>query len=301
MGKDKSVWILGTVYINPDDKRLLVPLPSKLGWAVNMGHPRSANLLWWLLVAILLGTLLVPIVIHPTLLTRAPGDPVWLVECWLIALVMIRLNGTFHWTDYRTLHLAGFGLAAASLGFGVQALVNGPLVLWWGLKHLSGLQQLTLGSVCGIAQTFGKWGALVLLLKSTPAGDTRSRIVQGLLVGLGFAVVEVCMIGVPAIWNQIPLSPLSLWERASATLFHIYSGGLVALAIAVRRFWPILLCIVLHALMDSVAVGLAAPLRWNLTGMESFFSAAAVVTWIAFLLSATQFTRTIQENESPTT
>ena len=79
---------------------------------------------------------------------------------------------------------------------------------------------------------------------------------------------------------------MSVWERVSASMFHIYAGGLVALAMYARLRWPIMLVIAIHAWMDFFTGGVAQVLGLSLYGLETMFSACAVATWLVFLLAA---------------
>ena len=197
------------------------------------------------------------------------------------------MNACFAWSDYRQIPLASYGLAAASVGFGAQMIVNGPLVLWWGKDQLSWAHYLILGPVCAVAQTLGKIAAVWLLLKIRPAGSPRICARYGLLVGLGFTLTEIAFLYFPAAWRQIPLGYLSLWERISVSGFHIYSAGLAALALALGRRgrWLILFVVAIHSLMDSIAPA-GMSLGWPLYGLEAFISALAIMTWGVFLFAA---------------
>jgi hypothetical protein len=283
MSDQSSHRILGIIYFNPDDSRILVPMRSKLGLTINFGHPHAVTAFSWLVGIYLLGLTVAPIIAHPHWFAREPSDLVWLVSSDLVALVLLRCNGWFRWADYRLLYLASFGLIAAGIGFAVQALINGPLVWWWG-RNLTLAHHLVLGPVAAVAQTFGKWFALTLLLQVRPSSSPARWRQYGLLVGFGFTLLEITGLYFRVAWAQVPVSYLSIWERASSSMFHIYSSGLVAVAITSRRFWPILLVVAVHAVSDVLA-GAGGTLGLSTYTLESIFSGCALVIWVAFLLA----------------
>jgi len=285
MSEQKSHWILWLVYINPEDKRVFVPLPCRLGLAVNFGNPRCITFLLWICVGVLLACLTAPIIAHPSYFARNPLPIFWFLSVNLAAIGMIRLNRCFVWSDYRLITLASYGAVAVSAGFGIQALINGPLILWWGAGNLSWMHYIVLASVGAAAQTFGKGVAILLLLKVRPATTPREHARYGLLIGLGFTILEISVICyLPAAWAQARLGYVSVWERVSASMFHIYSGGLVALALWAKRYRLIALVLAIHALMDWIA-GAGGWLRLSLWSMETIFLVCAAFTWLAFLLA----------------
>ncbi len=284
MTERKSHWILGLVYINPDDSRLLVPLPCKIGLAVNFGNPRSVRFLAWIWPAFILSLLVAPIVAHPSYFANNLTPLFWVILADLAAVGIIRLNSSFAWADYRLVPMASFGLVAAGLGFALQAIVNGPLVLLWGPKSLSWMHHLVLAPVAALAQTFGKGIAVLLLLKARPVSQTRSVVRYGLLVGLGFTITEITSIFFSVAWAQLPLtSYLGAWERTSISMFHIYSAGLVALALGSKQKLPILMVVGIHAVTDFLA-GISALLPFSIYVLETIFSLCAVLVWAAFLV-----------------
>jgi hypothetical protein len=279
------------VYINPGDKRILVPLPSKIGLAVNFGNPRCVTLLSWIFAGIMLACFVVPIIIHPSYFAGDLTPIFWFLSANLAAIGMIRLNRCFVWSDYRLIALASYGLAATGIGFGIQGIINGSLVLWWGADNLSWMHSLVLAPVAAIAQTFGKGAAIFLLLKVKPATTLRDHARYGMLVGLGFTILEISVICyLRAVLAQAPLGYASVWERASASMFHIYSGGLLGLALASRRHWLIALVVTVHASMDWMAFGGAELLRLSIWNLETFFSVCALFTLGAFLIAARAMT-----------
>lgn len=286
MNDDKSHWTLGLLYINPEDSRIFLPLPCKLGLALNFGNPRVVPALGWISAFLLLGSFVVPIAAHPLTFARNPTTPLLWLLAWLVTLLIVRLNGCFAGSNYRELPLASYGLLAVSLGLGLQNLVLSPLALCWGGRgNWSWAHGLVIGPVCGMAQTFGKWAAIVLLLKVRPAPSRLSQIRQGLFVGLGFTLYEIAIVFFPAAWAQAVLGHVAVWERVSVSLFHIYSAGLVALALWSGRRRLIVFVVAMHSVMDWLAVA-ARSLQLSFNTVELIISVLAVMTWGAFLLAA---------------
>jgi hypothetical protein len=278
-------WILGLIYLNPQDSRILVPLPCKLGLALNFCHPLIVRILCWIWVLFLIGLFAVPVAAHAGAFIRNPATPLIWLAAWGASLALTALNSCFARTDYRELPLASYGLVAASVGFGLQAIVNGPLVLWWGMDNLTGWHGVVLGPVCAVAQTCGKWAAIMLLLQANPAATRQALARRGLLVGLGFTVTEIALLYFPVAWSGAALGWLSLWERVGVSMFHIYSAGLVALAIGSGRRGLIVVVLVIHGAMDALALA-TPPLQFSLEALEATVSVLAILTWVAFLVAA---------------
>ncbi len=286
MNNNKSHWVLGLLYINPEDSRVFVPLPCKLGVALNFGNPRVVTPLCWFSALGLLGLFTAPILVHPSYFLRNPTTSLLWLLAWLIALLIIRLNGCFGWSDYREIPLASYGLVAVSVGLGIQNLILGSFALWRGeMVNWSWAHGLVIGPVCAVAQTFGKWAAIVLLLKIRPAPSRLALIRYGLLVGLGFTIYEIAIVYFPAAWAQAALGHLAVWERVSVSMFHIYSAGLVALALWSRRPHLLVFVVAMHSVMDGLAVATRS-LQLSFDTVEVIFSALAAITWCAFLVAA---------------
>jgi hypothetical protein len=273
-------WI---IYFNPNDQRVIVPMRSKLGLTLNFGNPRSVAALSWICAVWLFALVVAPIVAHPRWFVNEPSDLVFVLSSWVVALGLVRLNQCFAWADYRLLSLASFGVIAAGVGFGIQGLINTPLVMWWG-SNLTWQHHLVLGPVAAVSQTFGKWFALSLLLKVRPASSSTQWLRYGLLVGLGFAICEITMLYFRVAWAQETPEFLGIWERASSSMFHIYSTALLVVAMQSKRYWLIPLVIAIHALTDILA-GCGGALELSIYGLEGVFSACAAVLWVVFLLT----------------
>lgn len=75
-----------------------------------------------------------------------------------------------------------------------------------------------------------------------------------------------------------------LCERVSASVFHIYSGGLLALAFASGRLWPIVLVFAVHAWSDFLA-GAGVSLGFSVAALEWAFGTWATALWVVFMFT----------------
>jgi hypothetical protein len=239
----------------------------------------------WLCGAKLLMLLAAPVVAHPSWTAAHPSDIVWVVAAILIALGLVRLNHQFAWADYLKLPAATYGVLAAIVAFTVQDAINGPLVRYWS-NGLTWQHHLLLGPVAAGAQTLGKCFALVVLFTVRPQASLSDWLRLGLLVGLGFTVYEISLIySGMASAQQAVVSYGGLCERASASVFHIYSGGLLALALATGRSWPLALVLAVHAWSDFLA-GAGVSLGFSVAALEWGFGMWALALWVVFLVAS---------------
>ena len=142
-----------------------------------------------------------------------------------------------------------------------------------------------LGPVAAGAQTFGKCFALVILFTVRPQASFSDWLRRGLLVGLGFTVYEISLIySGMASAQQAVAGYGGLCERASASVFHIYSGGLLALALAAGRCWPLVLVFAVHAWSDFLA-GAGVSLGFSVAALEWAFGMWAMALWVVFLVA----------------
>jgi hypothetical protein len=125
---------------------------------------------------------------------------------------------------------------------------------------------------------------LDLLLRPT---SPRAVLALGLGVGLGFAGTEIVVIGQQTIGSESALTPpalLSLWERASAGGFHVYSGALIAIGVVRRKLGWIAVVVLLHSLLDWLAGAVGAGLvPLPLPAIETVFLLVAIATWAIYL------------------
>lgn len=299
MGEGRSHWFAGIVYSNADDPRLLVPLPSRLGWAVNFANPRAVWFLFWVWIVWLIVSLTIPIAAHPRQFAQDPTPLVWVLLSSLLAFVVFVPNGVIRVWEYRWIRSAAYGLVAMGIGFAIQALINGPLAAWW--KQPLRAQVLVMAFIAGASQTAGSAAGLLLLGKTLPPANLREALRSGLILGLGFAVSEIMAIYVSWARRYTPAHLewsvlLGVWERGSAAMFHIYSAGLIAAAMFWRRYWPFwFFVIVMHTLTDFLA---GAGLFLSVYVLEAAISLLAATMWITFLLFAAR--ARLQNGTAPT-
>ena len=116
---------------------------------------------------------------------------------------------------------------------------------------------------------------------------TRSYARCGLYVGLGFVISEIVLIYFSWAWGYSPGNTIQwsflvgVWERASAAMFHIYSAGLIAVALWARRYWWFCVFVItIHALTDFPA---GARIPTPIYAFEATISVCAIFTWLTFL------------------
>jgi hypothetical protein len=276
----------GAFYLSREDPRLWLPKRNPaLGWTINFGHPAAARAMRVVPALALLALLGVGLWRLPLLLAAPLGVP-WLLAAFAAAVAVSLLNAcrwprTPWWVDGLT-----FGTLAALIGFGLQTLLNAPVVAWLGTDALTWRAHVYLAAVAAGMQSFGKLMMIALLCRMVGATDTLDRLRTGLLVGLGFTLFEISVIWIGAVMRNVPIdSLLGVWERTSASLFHVYSAGLLALVIAGRRR---LAAVVLGAhFITDWSIGANATLfHRSLFELELFFSAVGILVWIVFLLVA---------------
>lgn len=278
MDRETSRWILSVLYINPDDPRVVVPY--RLGLALNFGNPRLVTAVALVAAIVPFALLAAPIIAAPAYFIANPAPLIWVLAAYAAAAIAIRLNPCFAWSDYELVASASFGLIAAGLGFLLQATVNGPLIFWWGPDQLTWCHHLVLGPVAAVAQTIGKGAAVWLLLNVKASSDRCGYARHGLLVGLGFTALEITLIYFSVTWAQTPLeSYLGVWERASSSVFHIYSSALLGLAFWSSRYVLVVPVLAVHASTDFLA-GAAQSLPLLIYALQTVFSVSAICVWI---------------------
>jgi hypothetical protein len=90
--------------------------------------------------------------------------------------------------------------------------------------------------------------------------------------------------------REAPIAWLGLWERAIASGFHVYSSGVIALALGrdagpggrARSYVPITIVVVLHAATDFLAAN-GRLVTESIYVLESIFTLAALLTWLLFI------------------
>jgi hypothetical protein len=249
-------------------------------------HSRWPGILSIVFGALLLVGVAQSCLAHLDFVSDHPFNVGWIALA--IALATLTLLANRAEIDLRAIApYLGFGGIGCVVAFALQGIVNPMLARWVGPPPLGGGAYLLLGIGAAVCQTIGKWGAVqgldLLLRPSSP----RAVLALGLGVGLGFAGTEIVVIGQQTIGSETALSPpalLSLWERASAGGFHVYSGALVAIGVVRRKVGWIALVVLLHSLLDWLAGAVGAGLvPLPLPVIESVFLAVAVATWAIYL------------------
>lgn len=245
-----------------------------------------------------LGGLARVLLAHRGFVAENPQNLLWIVLALLAGGATFLANG-FVPLRGRTLLWAGYGTFAMLAAFNLQGLVNGSIVRAIPVPERGVLVYLVLGVGAGACQTFGKW-LLVRVLGRVHQPTRRVDVLAaGLAVGLGFGLSEVLFIGEQVIAAGTPITGLGLigiWERVSAVGFHVYSTGLIAIGVAVRRRWPIVLVLVVHALEDWLAGAVGARvLHVPIVLLETLYSAATLLLWGLFRRAA----RELPEGSQP--
>ncbi len=236
------------------------------------------------LAALLLGGLMVVLVQHISLIVTYPLIVPWFGLSIALGFGLFFFNGIGLPLRGTVLSHLGYGTLAAIIGFDLQNLVNGGLLHWLGPAiALHGAGAMLLGFGSGFCQTLGKVAATAIFILRLRPDNVREGLAIGLAVGLGFGLTEVFFITIQLIaaGHQIT-SLLGVIERAIAQGFHIYSGGLIALAFILRRFWLIGLVVIVHTLTDGLAVVLAQSISVYLS--EIIFLVLALSVWSVYRL-----------------
>ncbi len=184
----------------------------------------------------------------------------------------------------------GSGVIATLIGFGVQTCVNGALYRSLGpVAARDGTGAMLLGFGSGFCQTLGKVATSALFLRHFQSDKARYGLAIGSTIGLGFGLTEVFFL---AARSGLPRG-VGLIERSIAVWFHHCSGGLIALAFIRRHFWPIGLVVIVHTLIDGLAVALAR--RFSVYLFEVIF---LVLTLLAWIICRFEFNAVISPKES---
>ena len=282
---DRSSWWCG-FYANPEDKQLLVQRPNpRMGWTINIAHPAVGPTIGALGGVIWLIPLLWVVVLRWSILASSSPTVLWYLGSMIGSLIAFGLN-PFSFTSRRfVLRGVAFGMIAALVGFAFQSCLNIPIVAAIGKANLTWRTHLYLGATASIAQTAGKLLLIAGLIQATRMTDTKDKKRAGLLVGLGFTVFEITMLWISVLAAGLPITSLiGVWERASASLFHIYSGGLLALFLIDKRSVYLGIVILIHFGMDWLAGANATLTILTPLQFESVVSVFATVVWLTFVV-----------------
>lgn len=216
-------------------------------------------------------------------------------DLWWVGLSLVAGLATFFANGFvplsgRTVLWAGWGTFAMLAGFNLQGLVNGGLIRTTPPDQRGLVLYFALGAGAGFCQTLGKW-LMIRVLNRVHRPTARTDVLAaGLAVGLGFGLSEVLFIGARLIQSGTAIEGFGLigiWERFAAVGFHVYSGGLLAIGLARRATWPLLLVLVVHTLDDFLAGALGAGLiTLPHVAVESLYTVLAVALCLMFRRAA---------------
>jgi uncharacterized membrane protein YhfC len=159
-----------------------------------------------------------------------------------------------------------------------------------GLQPLipaSAAEAIYYGIAAGVAQEVAKLGAIQLYVRRA------SVVPAAVAVGTGFALLEIFLVSIPAfrvVSSGLGNLPVAVWERFSATLFHVGTCLIIGAGLLKGRPWiPLLAVIVLHSIPDS-AVGLMSYLDVHpilvFESLNFVFSAALLAAGIVLIRRA---------------
>ena len=192
--------------------------------------------------------------------------------CWMsIGLGLLIIAGTsaviIGWLINRMATQESFlwiGLVVGGVAFllaGIlQNLMVAPMAITIhgreGLQPLvpsSVLEVLYYGLAAGIAQEVAKLGGIRVY------GRNREIFPTAIAIGTGFALTEIILISSTAMQaspTEFSALAIPIWERFSATLFHIGAAIIIGYGLARGKMWLyLLIAILLHGALDG-AVGL---------------------------------------------
>lgn len=155
------------------------------------------------------------------------------------------------------------------------------------LVPISPLEAIYYGMAAGIAQELAKLAGIRVY------GRSREIIPTAIAIGTGFALTEIIFLSLPAMQASVPeLSALAipLWERLSATLFHIGSAIIIGYGLARGKVWLyLLIAILLHGILDSAVLLRVYYKIDQIIAFEAFtflFGAAVLAVAIRWMQSA---------------
>ncbi|MDD2706449.1 MAG: DUF5808 domain-containing protein [Verrucomicrobiae bacterium] len=274
-------------YCNPSDKRLLVPKRAGYGVTLNLGHAHCDGALSVIMGVLLLGWFVAGGMQHGVYLKGHPAIFLWLGASLTAALVAVLLQPAGV-RVFDRFSLIGYGIVACVLGFFIQRLVNGGYVAMFGGHPLTWRDHLFLGPGAAFCQTSGKMALLALIFRLHRAGGAKTFLMGGLMVGLGFAAAEIVFIGLQQVVGEVAMDGVGLLgvgERGIAGLFHVYSSGLIALALIRRKYGWVAGVAGIHSFTDWLAgVYSTGAWTWSVGLLEGIFALASGVIWLVFVI-----------------
>lgn len=281
---DRAKMIWGVIYYNPDDPRVWVEMTVGYGWTLNFAHPQAATYL-----VVLMGICgVVPL----ALALGGAGSTgnfsvfssviIFFVAASAANLLAYRLNFSGAPAVRREWRIGVLGCMGILVGFAIQGVVNGGYVHLLTNGELRWQDHMFLAPVAAVSQTIGK----VVVLKLLERARASSDFVQlALVCGLGVSLTELYLIALTDLAKAEVVTPLS-WaviERSSSAFFHIYSTGLLALALLHRRWILVAIVVVIHACTDFLA-GLYLTTHFvTLPSFEVLVFVISLMTWALFL------------------
>lgn len=193
-----------------------------------------------------------------------------------IGTALLYLNGRGIGLRGPVMNYLGYGASGALGGFAIQQVVNGGLLRSLGpaAGGIPGAMLLGLGSA--ICQTLGKMAA-VSRFRRYFKDNSRLGMAVGLSVGLGFGLAELIILSLRVIPEAANITNLyGVEERSAAIGFHIYSGGLLALAFMTKEWWIIAMVVMLHSISDGMGLTLA---HEHILAAELLFIVIAAINW----------------------
>lgn len=226
---------------------------------------------------------------HREFVAENPQDLLWIALCLVAGTLTFFANGAVA-LGGRVLLWTGYGTFAMLAGFNLQGLVNGTIVRFVPPAERGLLTYLVLGVGAGVCQTAGKWLMIAVLNRVHQPRTRHDVLAAGLAVGLGFGLSEVVFIGGQVIAAETAvtgLGVLGIWERMAAVAFHVYTSGLIAIALARRTAWPVALVVAVHSFEDWLAGAVGTRvIAIPAVQLESIYTVSTLVVWAVYRRAA---------------
>ncbi|HON56548.1 MAG TPA: DUF5808 domain-containing protein [bacterium] len=253
--KEYHFLLYNLFYANKNDERLVVPKKFGLGWTINFCHPKANLCLFITMTLILILIFLITIILNYSYLQQNSNVFIWYFLSIFFSLIVFSFVFLKFNADIKDIYIVmSYGILACFIGFGFQQIFNGIPILIIKMKNIKWYYHIYFAAMAAVCQTFGKFAVILLLMKLY---DSKNTIIKfGLLVGLGFTITEISLITVTIIFNKLPFSSISylgIFERTAASIFHIYTAGLIAFGLIKRTYKYLILIIILHSLLDFLA------------------------------------------------
>jgi len=276
-------WLKKFFYIDPDDKRIWVPKKYGLGWTINFGNPKANLHLFLITNVVFLLSIAVLLAVNYRYISENPNILLWYIFSLLGAALVFHLNFTRCYLSPETLYTAlSFGVLSCLIGFGLQGIFNGiPSIIISKAGGIKWYHHLYFGPVAGLCQTLGKLLIIMLLFEIYKPNTDAAK--TGLTVGLGFTAAEISFIFISVIAQKSPhISLIGVWERISASVFHIYSTGLLAKGFSENTKKYFILVVIVHGIMDFLA-GAYSSFGISVFTVEVIVTSISILVWIYFI------------------